>query len=381
MFKKLKVKKRTSKEATEQELLLGLIELYLRSKSPIGSNTLKNFGFESMSSATIRNYFASLEEKGFLNRQHTSGGRIPTAKAMKLYSEEILKKDFSNKNKKDFFDYFSEKIKFDNKKITTYLSNAIDFLSENLNLSIFLSSPRFDQDFVNDIKLVILDKTRILTVIITDFGLIKTEVITTNQNLDAQKIKLIEDFILWRMNKKIRPTIEDPSLVKLSQQIYNEMMVRYIVGYSNYISEDIYKTGLSKLLSYDYLKDPMLLSEALSIFENTNQMSAILKDAIYKKSITCNIAQDLEKFGYKTGNMCIISIPYYISNIAVGAISILAPLHVDYRKVFSKLFTFSQILSGNLTNNIYKHKITFRQTSDYKKINDSSILLDNKSVK
>src|SRR3990167_6577081 len=189
MFKKLKVKKRTSKEATEQELLLGLIELYLRSKSPIGSNTLKNFGFESMSSATIRNYFASLEEKGFLNRQHTSGGRIPTAKAMKLYSEEILKKDFSNKNKKDFFDYFSEKLKFDNKKITTYLSNAIDFLSENLNLSIFLSSPRFDQDFVNDIKLVILDKTRILTVIITDFGLIKTEVITTNQNLDAQKIK------------------------------------------------------------------------------------------------------------------------------------------------------------------------------------------------
>src|SRR5579872_5172493 len=82
--------KKLPKTDREQAVLLGLVELYLRTGKPIGSQTLQENGFESLSSATIRNYFSKMEEKGLLKQAHTSGGRIPTEKAYRLYADQHL---------------------------------------------------------------------------------------------------------------------------------------------------------------------------------------------------------------------------------------------------------------------------------------------------
>ena len=63
--------KRKQRAEREREVLLGLVELYLLTGKPVGSNTLKENGFENISSATIRNYFASLEKEGYLMQQHS----------------------------------------------------------------------------------------------------------------------------------------------------------------------------------------------------------------------------------------------------------------------------------------------------------------------
>ena len=60
------------KQEKENNILLGLVELYIQTGKPIGSNTLKESGFDHLSSATIRNYFFKLEEQGFLSQQHSS---------------------------------------------------------------------------------------------------------------------------------------------------------------------------------------------------------------------------------------------------------------------------------------------------------------------
>ena len=81
-------KRRASKQDRERDVLLGLVDLYIRHGKPVGSQTLQEEGFEHLSSATIRNYFAKLEMEGFLRQHHTSGGRSPTDKAFRLYAEE-----------------------------------------------------------------------------------------------------------------------------------------------------------------------------------------------------------------------------------------------------------------------------------------------------
>ncbi|NGX36618.1 MAG: hypothetical protein K1000chlam1_01468, partial [Candidatus Anoxychlamydiales bacterium] len=221
--------------------------------------------------------------------------------------------------------------------------------------------------------------TKLLCVIITDFGLIKTEILYSKMELDENRLKLIEDFFLYRMQKKNKPLIEDAALLKQAKLLYNEIMVRYIVGYANYNREDIYKTGLSKLLSYEEFKDPSVLAEGLSVFENLDQMQLVLQSTIKNNSLSFFMGSDLEKFGLKAENMALICTPYYISNIAVGAIGILCPLRSPYKKLFSILKAYSNHLSDNLTKSIYKFKITFRKTSDYKNITQKSILLEDKS--
>src|SRR5262249_48058347 len=79
--------KKPAKDKRERLILLGLVDLYLQTGKPIGSNTLRENGFESLSSATIRNYFSKLEEEGYLKQQHSSGGRIPTSIAYKAFAE------------------------------------------------------------------------------------------------------------------------------------------------------------------------------------------------------------------------------------------------------------------------------------------------------
>ncbi|MBN2479943.1 MAG: heat-inducible transcriptional repressor HrcA [Parachlamydiales bacterium] len=375
-MKKLLQKKQFSKEDKIKSVLFGLIELYIKTNQPIGSNTLKESGFQDISSATIRNYFAKLEEEGYLTQQHISGGRAPTAKAYKEYALSLLEKVASEKKEQKALE---KELKNDGRKVAEYLNSSLEFLANLTNLSIFQSSPRFDQDFISNLKLMLLDKNKTLCVIITDFGLIKTEILYSTKDLDEEMILSIEEVLLWRMNKAQKPKIEDQSIMKLAQHFYNELMVRYIVGYTNFDSDDIYKTGLSKLLSFKEFQDPMLLAEVLSIFENSCQMHMILQEAMKKKGISFYIADDLEKFKSDVKNVSIITIPYYISKTPVGAIAILCPINANYKKLFSIIKSYSDILSENLTKMVYKYKITYRQSTDYKQVTKSSILLEDKT--
>jgi len=270
-------------------------------------------------------------------------------------------------------------LKIEKKQIAEYLNSSLEMLSSYTNLSVFQSAPRFDQDFISTIKLILLDTNRVLCVLVTDFGLIKTEILYSKQDLDDISLKRIEDFFLWRMNKKEKPIFDNQALLKSASHLYNEIMVRYIVGYANLSKEDIYKTGLSNLLSYPEFKDPIVLSEALSTFENVDQMHFVLQSAINSNSIKYYIADDLEQFGLKIKNTALICIPYHIGNIAVGAIAILCPIRINYKNIFSILKIYSKYLSETLTKNIYKYKITFRKNTDYKKITKNSILLEDKS--
>src|SRR5690606_1177444 len=86
--------KKLPKADREHAVLLGLVELYLKLHKPIGSQTLQENGFESLSSATIRNYFSKMEEAGYLKQPHTSGGRVPTQKAFQLYAEAVSSQGF-----------------------------------------------------------------------------------------------------------------------------------------------------------------------------------------------------------------------------------------------------------------------------------------------
>ena len=87
-FKSLPARK-LPKTDREHAVLLGLVELYMKMNRPIGSQTLQENGFESLSTATIRNYFGKMEQQGYLKQQHTSGGRIPTGKAFRLFADHV----------------------------------------------------------------------------------------------------------------------------------------------------------------------------------------------------------------------------------------------------------------------------------------------------
>ena len=348
--------KRVGKHDRERQVLLGLVEFYIQTGKPVGSNALKEAGFGDLSSATIRNYFAHLEETGYLMQSHSSGGRIPTYLAYRTYAQTFLHDDSSELKGDDF----QSLRQFDSREIALFLQEAAESLSRLGHCAVFLSAPRFDHDFVVDLKLIPLDAFRCLCVLITDFGVVQTEVLPLPEKLSSFAIKRIENYFHWRLRGVEQPEDLEPGEEAIGQNFYNELMLRYIVGYSTFVDEDIYRTGFSRLLDYADFQNASLLASGLSLFENMHSMRLLLKECKALDRLKFWIGDDLATY-VSNPNCSVIAIPYYINHKPVGAVGLLGPTRLPYRTLFSTMRLFSENVSETLTRNIYKFKISFRQ--------------------
>jgi heat-inducible transcriptional repressor len=348
-------KKSSKKQRREYEVLRGVITLYLKLGKHIGSNTLRENGFEHLSPATIRNYFAELEKEGLLEQAHASGGRIPTQKAFRLYAQEHLDVKFTQN-----YAEFGILKELESRGISKYISQAADILSEITHYPTFVSSCRFDHDLITDIKLVQLGDNRLLFVILTEFGQVFTETYGTTKKYSLFSLRRFEGYFRWKLRGENKPLTLSSEEERYALSLYNEIIVRYLVRYSNFTDEDLYRTGFSKLLSYPELNDPVALTSALSLFENSSHMRLLLADAAKKGGISYLIGQDLAPYAAGGNNCSVITINYCIGQTTVGAFGILGPIRMDYPELFIILRQLSEVVSKALTGGLYKYKLSYR---------------------
>lgn len=372
--------KKSAKETRERKVLLGLIEYYLKTGKPVGSNTLKETGFEDLSSATIRNYFASLEQDGYLTQQHSSGGRIPTNRAYRLYADEQIRSPHKTAENDRRFRSIRDN---ETKEIATFLPQCAEILSQVTSCAIFLSAPRFDHDFVTNLKVVPIDHSRALCVLITDFGVVQTEMLATDKKLTAFAAKRIEAYFHWRLTGLDKPENLEFEEEALAKKFYNELMVRYIVGYTNFSDESLYRTGFSRLLEYPEFRDSTMLASSLTLFENAHSMKLILKECVGHDELKVWIGEDLAPYGVATSECTAMAIPYHINGKAAGAFGLLGPARMPYKELFDTLRTFEECVSEALTRNIFKFKISYRQPEEqYRQIGHSRpMLIENKTTR
>ncbi len=357
--------KKLSKADRELSVLFGLVELYLKTGKPIGSQTIQEQGFDSLSSATIRNYFAKLETEGFLKQPHTSGGRVPTEKGLRLYANAHLDQGILEKSQEETLNQI---LCQETREVASLLQQAMEALSELSQCAIFASTPRFDQDFIQEIKLVSLSPIKILAILITDFGLIHTEALYLEHPITPTFLRSCEEYFLWRMSKGEKPLFAGEADTKTAQRLYNEVMVRHVVGYVNFPNEEIIRSGLSKLLSYPEFNDAAALSKSLSLLEDEEAMRSLLRETMKKNALSLWIGDELCPYVAASSECTVLAIPYHINHILSGSIAILGPTRLPYRNLFGLLQFFSEKTSEMLKNNLYKHKITFRQPRSAEKL-------------
>jgi heat-inducible transcriptional repressor len=353
--------KKPARDQREKLILFGLVELYLQSGKPVGSNTLRENGFESLSSATIRNYFAKLEEEGYVKQQHSSGGRIPTALAYKAYAEAFLDQPRISLEEMKEIKHLLNK---ETREVAAFLLQATDKISEITRCAVFLSAPRFDQDFILEIKLLFIDHNRLLCVFITDFGLIHTEVLYTEKKLSSFTLKRLEGYFNWRLNGIEKPTL-DLEEEALGARLYKELMLRRIVSYTNFSAEDLFQAGFSKLLAYPDFNDAAALANGLSLFENKQMLRNLLTTTSSEGKLTCWIGEDLLPFSPEATACSLIAIPYRINQTVCGAFGILGPNRIPYRELFGQLQQIADSISASLTKSVYKFKISFRSPKPF----------------
>ena len=354
--------KRSNKRDKEMRCLVALVEYYLKTGKAVGSNTLKDVGFPDLSSATIRNYFASLEEEGYLKQHHTSGGRVPTEQAFRFYADECLE-DYEKSHRHDSHAHMaSGDDAEDLKAVALYLQRIAEATAEHTQCAAFLTAPRFDQDFVTDIKLISLDASRCLAVILTNFGQVYTEVLHAPHKISSHSVQRIQSYFHSRlMNNELLVESLSQEEHELAIRFYQETMARYLVSYANFSSEDVFRTGFSKLLRYPEFQEAESLASSLSLFENQTALRSLARDVQRAGRMKCWIGEDLFAFLASTPNCCLISVPYFIGGKSVGSVGIIGPMRVPYRQLFATLHSVATEITQYLDKNLYKYKIDVRR--------------------
>jgi len=343
-----------NKKQREKLVLVALVKQYIETGKPVGSQSLQHSECSEISAATIRNYFTNLENEGFLVQEHASAGRVPTEKAYRFYAK--AKKGMgcvSERAKREFADFQQNQ----SHEIAAFLQSSADTLSRLLKGAVFLSAPRFDQDFLVDIKLAFISALRGLAILISDFGVIKTEIISFEKPMTVTKLKSMEDYCRARLRRDDVPEETQES----AKTLYNELLMRYAIGYSTFVEEEIYRTGFSHLLDFSDFRHAANLASSLALFENTHGMRLAMRECMKKTEPCVWIGEDLLAFAPETPPCSVIGVPYFVREKAVGGVGFLGPKRMPYEDILATMEAFSKCISETLTRNLYKFKIEYRQ--------------------
>ena len=216
----------------KKKVLQAIVEEYINTAEPVSSNALtKNHGL-SCSSATIRNEMAELEKSGYLDKTHTSSGRVPSEKGYRYYVDELVNdKDISLEEIKYISDKLETKVN-EIEDLTKITANTISEVTHYTTVSI---GPKTNEQLIEEIKFVLLGSRMMMAVILTDTGMIKETIIKFDEDISPKQVETIN----YMFNKKLKgqplETIDRP----LEDYLYDEMT--YSVNVVKPIIEQIKK--------------------------------------------------------------------------------------------------------------------------------------------
>lgn len=323
-------------DARKIKILQAVINDYVDTAEPVGSRTIaKKYNF-GVSSATIRNEMADLEEMGYIEQLHSSSGRKPSDKGYRLYVDRLMKETkISPKEEYIIKNYMVNKTLYEMDNI---VKEATQLLSKLTKLTCLVKTPSIKRSYINNIQLVAVNKNTILLVIIIDNGIIKNDVINCNNFVDSNMLQKISNLL----NEKLKNvSIEKINLEVLNkikkdlteyEDVFNEIIPFLYKNLNTEENTEIYFEGTSNILNYPEFKDIEKARGFLSLFDNKEKIKYLLVD---NSDISISIGEENSLEAVK--ECSIVSAVYSIDGRPVGSIGVIGPTRIPYSRVVSIL--------------------------------------------
>ena len=330
------------------KILEAIIHDYIQTGDPVGSRTISKKYDLGISSATIRNEMADLEDLGLIVQPHTSAGRIPSDKGYRLYVDNLMQyPDIAPDIQKVVAEVIHSK--FD--KIDKLLEETAKLISTVTHYATIASPPTIHQTKIKHLQMVPVDERNVAIVIVTDANIVRHYVIRTKKTLDYALCGILTNII----NESLTGTsLDELSIDKM--RILEERMLGYkdiAVDLMHAIidtleSEDIpnvFTRGMTNMLNFQEFND---IEKAKKLFEVLEQKPYLYKMLKHKPSTEVNISIG-EENGLEPMKECsIITTSYEIGDYNLGTIGIIGPTRMNYGQVVSLLEHISHHIKNML---------------------------------
>ena len=317
----------------KKKVLQAIVEEYINTAEPVGSVALTQNEDLKYSSATIRNEMADLEKAGYLEKTHTSSGRIPSEKGYRYYVDELLRDDNISIEE---IKYISEKLETKVNEIEELTKITTSTLSEITHYTTVAIGPGADTQTIEEIKFVKLGQRMLMAVILTNSGMVKETIIKFDEDISDKQIETIN----YMFNKKLKGQPLEIIDVPLEKYLINEM--KYSVKVIKPIIEQIkkvlkeerqlYLEGANKSFDLPEFNSLEVAKNFINIIDEKELMADML-DSGFAKDINVYIGDENEREQLK--DFSIITFKHKVGNKDLGTIGIIGPKRMDYSKVIS----------------------------------------------
>ena len=335
--------KKEDLDERKKKVLQAIIEEYINTAEPVSSGSItKGYGLD-YSSATIRNDMAQLENIGFLDKPHTSAGRVPSAKGYRYYVNELLKEDNLSLEE---IKYIKNKLEIKVNEIEDLTKVATTTLSEITHYTTVAVGPKADKQIIEEIKFVSLGQRMLMVVIVTDTGLVKETIIKFDEDVTESQVDTLNALFNNRLKGKPLAKIDRPMAEYIFSEVhYSIGIMQAIIEQINRIVEEennnIFLEGAKKSFDLPEFKSMKVAKNFVNLIDTKEEMLEIFNSG-EAEDINVFIGDDDENSNLK--DFSIITFKHTVGNKDLGTIGIIGPKRMDYSKVIAVMKYISKKL-------------------------------------
>lgn len=331
----------------KKRILQEVINEYMGTAEPVGSRAISKKESLGLSSATIRNEMADLEEMGFLIQPHTSAGRIPSDAAYRFYVNTMLTKyQVSMETMQKLQSELQEKVN----RLEVLIKKASVIASALTQYTTVVTTPQLNSAVIKRFELVELSPGSVMLIIVTNTGAVKNRVMNFG-NLTEDEIRglsrilnsdltgLTSNDITFEKIQAVHDKIQ--SALKISPKMLINIMNFVYSAIEEMDEMEIFVENAKSILSYPEYSSVQEAKRMLTFLEDKKNLKELVSGSDDSKvSVKIGSENDFEELS----NSSIVTVNYSLNNKTAGKIGVIGPKRMNYAKVIANLNCISDYL-------------------------------------
>ncbi len=325
----------------QEELLKIIVETYIQTFKPVGSKSLVDHF--KVSSATIRNDMALLEELNFLEKEHLSSGRIPSEAGYRYYVDNLMKpKDITGEDVLKLQTILNN----NNLVVSDAIQKCMEIISDITHYTSVVIGPSVESSTLQQISIIALDDDedetsegdrRVVAVLVTNQGVVENKQINISRNINLKELiktsELINKALVGTPLAKVTERLELEIKPKIKEVInrYEEVCNFFSSAFRDFTidNSDIVFGGKTNILDYKEYDEPEKIKDMIAKLENTELVKNIQTS---DSDINIYIGEETEF----DPDVTIIKTHYKVGKDE-GTLAIIGPKRMEYDKVWTLL--------------------------------------------
>ena len=277
----------------KRKILQAIVEEYIETSEPVSSGSLVQNEELHCSSATIRNEMAELEQIVFLEKPHTSAGRVPSEKGYRYYVDELLRED--NLSRKEM-EMIREMLEAKVNGLEDLARIATTTLSEITHYTTISIEPNVNNHTIVDIKFILLGTRVLMAVILTDSGIIRESIIKFDEDLTTDQVNdltyVFKNKLVGKPLEKIQGPLEEYIMAEINTGV---KVIEKIIEEINKLLESsskAYIEGANKVVDMPEFKKIDMAKDFLNVIDAKDIIADVINTGMAK-------GDDIKKFSAK----------------------------------------------------------------------------------